>query len=267
MMAGEGSRTIGSDGMKWLVALMLMLGIAHAADIGLSPPRLELTVEPGETVTETVTLLTDAVDDQQIQVELDDFTLDPEGNLTTLPVGSLDSSSAAWITPELTDFVLAGGEGRDFRVSVTVPNDVSLEGTYHAMVFFTVVPAPTETSGIGVVTTTRIGLTIYVTVASTEKNTAELVDFFQNDDKTMTFAIANTGNTIMRLGGQIELRDEAGETKYVVEVPDVPVLRESERDVTLDLPAAMEPGFYVALALIEDSRSGLLVGELPIEVK
>jgi hypothetical protein len=254
--------------MKKLFLLLLSLvSFAQAADIGLSPPRLEFTVEPGETVTETVTLLTDAVEDQQMQVEVTDFTLDPAGELSTLSAGSLDTSSAPWITPEITDFVLAGGDGRDFRVSITVPDDASLEGTYHAMVFFTVVPPPSETSGIGVVTTTRIGLTIYVTVASTEKNTSELVDFFQDDDKTMTFAVANTGNTVMRLGGQIELRNEAGETKYVVEVPDVPVLRESERDVTLDLPAEMEPGFYVALALIKDSRSGLLVGELSIEVK
>jgi hypothetical protein len=252
---------------KILFALLSLVGFAHAADIGLSPPRLEFTVEPGETVTETVTLLTDAVEDQQMQVEVDDFTLSPTGEVSTLPAGSLDTSSAPWLTPELTDFVLAGGEGREFRVSVTVPNDASLEGTYHAMVFFTVVPPPTETSGIGVVTTTRIGLTIYVTVASTETNTSELVDFFQDDAKTMTFAVANTGNTVMRLGGHIEFRDEAGDTKYTVEVPDVPVLRDSERDVTLDLPAKMEPGFYTALAFIEDSRSGLLVGELPLEVK
>jgi hypothetical protein len=252
---------------KILLILLSLVGFAQAADIGLSPPRLEFTVEPGETVTETVTLLTDAVEDQQMQVAIEDFTLDPAGEISTLPAGSLDSSSSPWITPELTDFVLAGGDGKEFRVSITVPNDASLEGTYHAMVFFTVVPPPSEASGIGVVTTTRIGLTIYVTVASTETNTSELVDFFQDDDKTMTFAVANTGNTVMRLGGQIELRNEAGETKYVVEVPDVPVLRESERDVTLDLPTEMEPGFYVALALIEDSRSGLLVGELPIEVK
>lgn len=252
---------------KLLLILLSLFGFAQAADIGLSPPRLDLTVEPGETITETVTLLTDAVADQQIQVEISDFTLSPEGELTTLPAGSLDYSSSTWMQPELGDFVLAGGEGRDFRVSVTVPNDASLEGTYHTMVFFTVVPPPNETDGIGVITTTRIGLTIYVTVASTENNSAELIDFFQDDDETMTFAVANTGNTVMRLGGQIELRNEAGETKYVVEVPDVPVLRESERDVTLDLPADMEPGFYVALALVEDSRSGLLVGELPIEVK
>jgi hypothetical protein len=40
----------------------------------------------------------------------------------------------------------------------------------------------------------------------------------------------------MRLGGEIQLRDEAGEVRHVMEVPDVPVLRESERELTFDLP-------------------------------
>ncbi|MGL4611359.1 MAG: hypothetical protein ACRCYY_17065 [Trueperaceae bacterium] len=247
--------------------LLLGFNLAFAADIGLSPARLDLTVEPGETITETITLLTDAVSEQQIQVEVSDFTLDPVGELNTLPAGSLEYSSANWLQPELTDFVLAGSEGRDFRISVTVPEDASLAGSYHAMVFFTVVPPPTETQGIGVITTTRIGLTIYVTVSNSEDNSAELVDFFQNDEKTVTFAVANTGNTVMRLGGQVELRDEAGETKYALDIPDLPVLCESEREVTLELPTNIESGFYTALALVEDSRRGLLVGELPIKIE
>ncbi len=253
--------------MKRLFALLCLFSFAYAADIGISPPRLELVVEPGETITEAITLLSDAIEEQQMQVIVEDFTLDPKGDLSTLPPGSLEHSASNWLQPELTDFVVAGGEGQEFRISVTVPNDASLSGTYHGMVFFTVVPPLSETSGIGVVTTARIGLAVYVTVASTEQSGSEMVDFFQEEDSSLTFAIANTGNTVMRLAGRIELRNEAGEAKYVLEVPDVPVMRESEREVTMELPEDIEPGFYTALALVEDSRSGLLVGDLTFEVK
>jgi hypothetical protein len=251
---------------RYLFILWFLLTFAYAADIGISPPRLELIVEPGATVTESIMLLADAVEEQQLQVIVEDFTLDPKGDLATLPPGSLEHSASAWLQPELTDFVMAGGDGREFRISVTVPSDASLSGTYQGMVFFTVVPPPTETSGIGVVTTARIGLAVYVTVANTEQGGSEMVDFFQEDDGSLTFAVANTGNTVMRLAGRIELRNEAGETKYALEVPDVPVLRESEREVTLELPEDVEPGFYTALALVEDSRGGLLVGDLTFEV-
>jgi hypothetical protein len=134
------------------------------------------------------------------------------------------------------------------------------------MAFFTVVPPPTEGSGVGVVTTTRVGLTVYVTVAGTEQGGAEFVDLYASDDRTLTATILNGGNTVMRLGGVVELRDEAGEVVRRLEVPDVPVLRESERELDFALPADLPSGFYVALALIEDSRGGVLAGELAFDV-
>ncbi|MDF1524136.1 MAG: hypothetical protein P1P87_15135, partial [Trueperaceae bacterium] len=137
---------------------------------------------------------------------------------------------------------------------------------HQAMVFFTVVPPPTDTPGVGVTTTTRVGLTVYVTVTGTERSGSELVDLYQPDDATLAAVVVNTGNTVMRLGGVIELRDEAGEVVQRLPVPDVPVLRESEREVRFALPNDLEPGFYVVLALIEDDRGGLLAGELTIEV-
>jgi len=252
---------------RYLTLLLLSLVCsAHAADIGLSPPRLEFSGQPGETVTETVIILTDAPVVQQVQVETGDWSMDPSGDVVFLPSGSVDVSASPWLEPETTAFDLSASSSREFRVSVTIPADAELNGTYHGMVFFTVVPPPTETSGVGVITTTRIGLTIYVTVTGTEDNSSDLVDLFQSDDRAVTAAVANTGNTVMRLGGYLELRDEMGETKYRLEVPDVPVLRGGEREVELSLPEEVEPGFYIALALIEDDRGGLLVGELPLEV-
>jgi hypothetical protein len=247
--------------------LILLISVAHASDIGLSPPRLELSLRPGETVTETITLLTETLSEQQIQVTLGDWTLDPLGELVLLPVGSLPASAALWIAPETSDFILPARSSRDFRLSVTLPSDSALDGTYHAMVFFTVVPPQVEGDGLSVVTTTRIGLTLYLTVAGTEKSGSELIDLFQSDDTSLTFVVVNLGNTVMRLGGRLELRGEDGATRYTIAIPDLPVLRESEREVTLELPPEIAPGFYTALALIEDSRGGLLAGELPLEIR
>ncbi len=178
----------------------------------------------------------------------------------------MPESSSSWITPEALDILIPPEESREFRFSVSVPDDPSLEGTYHGAMFFRVVPPPTETSGIGVITTTRIGLIVYVTILSTEKNDSELVDFYIDEtaeNQALKLIIANNGNTLMRLGGRIELRDQTGESQFEIEVLDLAILRESEREITLALPENMPSGFYVALAVIEDSRGGLLAGELP----
>jgi hypothetical protein len=249
-----------------LLTLLLIVSAAYAADIGLTPPRLELVGRPGSTVTHTFLLLTDAASEQQITSALSDWTLDPIGSLAFVPVGSVTESASAWLELDATDFILEAQSSREMRLSVSIPNDPDLNGTYHGMVFFSIVPPASETEGVGVVTTTQVGLTVYVTVAGTEQNSAELADFYQQDEQNLAVAVVNTGNTVMRLSGALELRDESGQVSYRLDVPDVPVLRESERELTFRLPDGIEPGFYVALALIQDSRGGTLVGELPIQV-
>ncbi len=250
--------------LAFSILTLLLASFAQASDIGLSPPRLALTGSPGQTLTETIILVTDSSAPLQVSTEISDWTLDATGNITFLPANSLEHSAANWISLESTDFLLEPDSSRELRVSVTIPPDAK-GGTYHDMVFFRVVPPESVLSGVGVVTTTRIGLTVYITVAGSEQNSAEVVDFFQQDEASLMLAVANTGNTLMRLGGNVELRDETGEVRYTVEVPDVPVLRDSEREVLLPLPE-VDAGFYVALALIQDSRGELLVAELPISV-
>jgi hypothetical protein len=251
---------------RLLLALLALAPTAFAADIGISPPRLDLTAAAGETVVATVTVLTSALAEQQVEAAPADWTLDLAGQLTVLAVGSGLHSATPWVELDTDAFTLPALGSREVRIAVTVPADATLSGTHHTMLFFSVVPAPNEAQGFGVVTTTRVGLTLYLTIAGTEVAGSELVDLYQEGDGSLTAVVLNTGNTTMRLAGAVELRDESGAVRYRLEVPDVPVLRESERAVTFDLPAEIEPGLYVALALIEDSRGGVLAGELLLEV-
>ena len=246
------------------LALLLFAAQALAADIGVSPPRLELSGAPGQRLTTTVTVLTMSEREQQVATDVGDWSLALDGDLVFFPGGTLATTSARWIDVDTFDFEIAPRASREVRLDITIPEDA--EGTHHAMVFFTAVPPPSEGSGVSIVTTSRVALTVYVTVSGTEVNGAELVDLYQSDADTLTAVVLNTGNTVMRLGGVIELRDEAGEVRHRLEVRDSPVLRESERELRFRLPEDIESGFYVALALIEDSRGGILAGELPFDV-
>jgi hypothetical protein len=251
--------------LPFALFLALLLGApAWGSDIGLTPPRMLLSAPAGGTITATFSVLTSAATEQAVEAALSDWFLDVAGDITFLAPGPLPDSAAGWLALESDTFVLEPASSRELRLEVIVPPDA--EGTHHAMVFFTVVPPPSDTPGVGVTTTTRVGLTVYVTVTGTERSGSELVDLYQPDDATLAAVVVNTGNTVMRLGGVIELRDEAGDVVHRLPVPDVPVLRESEREVRFALPEDLESGFYVVLALIEDDRGGLLAGELPLEV-
>ena len=248
------------------LAATFAAGLVHASDIGLTPPRIELVAIRGSSGSTSVTVLTTSAREQRIEVLLEDWTLGITGRLSFLPVGHSGHTANRWIRLESDSFVLEPRGSRDVRIAVDVPDDEGLEGTYHGMVFFTVAPPELDTPGAGVATTTRIGLTVYVTIAGTERAGSELVDMYQPDNRSLTTVILNTGNTLLRLGGAVEIRDEAGDVVRRLEVPDVPVLRESERELTFTLPDDLPSGFYVALALVEDSRGGILAGELPVDV-
>ena len=246
------------------IGLLAALASGMAADIGISPPRVDLAGVPGQRLTTTVTVLTMSEREQQVEAEVSDWTMGVSGDIAFFPSGTLPTSSGPWIDFDAFDFVLEPGGGREVRLDVTVPEDA--EGTHHAMVFFTVVPPPTEASGIAVVTTSRVAFTVYVTVSGTEVRGSELVDLYMPGPDAITAVVVNTGNTVMRVGGHVELRDEDGVVRHRLEVRDTPILRESERELTFRLPDDLPSGFYVALALIEDSRGGILAGELPFDV-
>ena len=250
--------------VRGLITIMACFGMAFAADIGISPTRLELEGTPGGTIVTTARVLTTADTEQLIAIHLSDWVMGVSGSLTFLAADTTATSAASWLVVEVSELVLPPSGTRDLRLDVSLPEDA--EGTHHAMVFFTVVPPPRDDRAVGVATTTRIGLTVYVTVTGTERSGSELVDMYQPDEDSLTAVILNTGNTVMRLGGVVEIRDEAGDVVRRLDVPDVPVLRESERELTFALPDDLESGFYVALALIEDSRGGILAGELPFDV-
>lgn len=250
-----------------LVALLTLLAVAHAADIGISPARLEFSARPGDTVSATVTVLKGAGAEQQVTTEVNDWTLDLVGEISYRDPGTVGFSASAWLDVDVPDFLLAAGRSEQpVRIELVVPSDPGLEGTYHTVLFFTVVTPPGDTGPVGVTTTTRVGVITYVTIEGTEQVEVEIADFFDVDDRTLSVVLFNGGNTVIRAGGVVELRDEAGGLVRSLPLPSVPVMRGSEREILLSLPDDLEPGFYVALALVDDGRGDLLVGEVVLDV-
>jgi hypothetical protein len=159
-----------------LLTSLMFCGIAVAADIGISPPRVELTGMPGETLITTVAVLTSAGGTQQVATTFSDWSMGPTGDVTYFAPSTATYGATGWFVVDADDFVLGARGSREVRLAVTIPLDQAVEGTYHGTVFFTIVPPPNETRGIGVITTARVGFTVYVTIAGTERVGSELVD-------------------------------------------------------------------------------------------
>lgn len=200
---------------------------------------------------------------QQVAVDVEDWLMSADGGLTFLPSGATATSANPWIELGADAFTLPARSERQVRISYRIP-PAGVAGTYRSAVLFRVVP-PSDEAGT-VRPTVRIGFLAYVTVAGTETQGSQLVDFYQENDKHLMLVVDNTGNTVTRLSGGVSIRNEAGDEVVSIPVDDVPVLRESERNVRVELPDGLPSGFYVAVALVQDRRGGLLAGELSLEV-
>lgn len=248
-----------------LLTILCLMSVGFAADIGLSPPRIEVAIPRGGTVTEVVSLISTGGKAQELAVSKGDWAQDESGRIAFLPPGQGDFSATSWVT--LSSDVLAlpaDGQSR-FRFTVSVPSNDALRGTYRTVVFFETSPSAPQKQGNTIRMKQRLGLILYVTVAGTEVNGSKVSDMYA-EGQTIHAIVSNTGNTLMRYSGSIEVRDSAGATVTSVPLASGPILRESDRDVSVAMPD-LPTGYYVLLLLLKDSRGGLLTGQLPYEVK
>jgi hypothetical protein len=82
-------------------------------------------------------------------------------------------------------------------------------------------------------------------------------------------AVANTSKRNMRTKGTMTIFDAAGKEVVQVPVPDVPVLPQSEREVTItafDAAKPLPPGEYRVEVKIDVGMPALIVGETTLKV-
>lgn len=248
-----------------LFALLTAMSAASAADIGLSPARLSLTAAPGGTVRGETTVFSTSTKPVTLTVSTGDWTQDSSGKLTFLPPGKADFSATPWATLSASSVQVPPGGSSTVGISFKVPDDPSLAGTYQTVVFFETNASPSQSGGAQLLTKQRLGLVVYLTIAGTGKDGSKLSDMYV-DGHDLMVVLTNTGNTLMRASGRVELRNGSGKTVATLPISDVPVMRGSERDLGLSLPKDLAPGYYVALAVINDSRGSSLVGQLPFNL-
>ena len=252
---------------RWYLVLpiLMLMSAAMAADIGMSPPRLDVTVPLGATVTETTSLFSTGDKPQSLDVALGDWIQTESGSLSYLKAGEDPYSASSWITLSSDVVAVPAGGSLDYRFSITAPNDPSLQGTYKSVIFFATQAARDMAHGNAFLTRQRIGLIVYVTIAGTAKPSVQISDFYRQG-KNLLLTMSNSGNVVSRLGGKVELRDQAGSTVDSLAIPDVPVQRDGIRTVQLELPTNLDPGFYVALALVKPDNASLQAGQLQLQL-
>jgi hypothetical protein len=244
--------------------------------VEVSPLRVELRANPGGAHTQNVTLRNRGDAPVRIHASLEDWFLSRDGTPQFKPVSGTESFSASdWVRLSGSELVLQPGAEGNLRFTTTIPTGID-DGGYRAAVVFEFDPGSSGglRPGGAVSFRSRIVTLVYATVGL-PKVAIDLTDVRGREtDGRLThvvIALRNTSRASARTKGMIVITDAGGKTVRKVELPDVPVLPASERDVAVEVSGGagapiLSAGRYRIEVKLDVGMPDVLVGETTITV-
>ena len=259
-----------------LGALLLHAPSASAQmSVEVSPLRVELTAGPGSTTTQAITVANAGSDPVRVRSIATDWDLSRDGAPQFEGVAEGGPYSAtSWIRVAPPEQVIDPGKEATVRFSLSVPAAIQ-PGGYRTGVLFEFGSATVNPVARGrqVMFKSRIATLIYVSVGQPTMS-AELTDLAVRTLGKQTHVVAtvkNSSRRYVRTRGNLILLDQSGRNVREFPVPDVPLLPESEREVSITVidpekPVAIEPGDYRVEVRLDVGLPALLVGETTLKV-
>ncbi len=259
-----------------IAALLLTVGTASAqVSVEVSPLRVELTAGPGSTTTQGITVSNAGTEPLRVRAIATDWDLSRDGapQFESAIEGG-PYSATSWIRVAPPEQVIEPGKNTIVRFSLSVPADVTPGGYRTGVLFeFGSATASPLARGRQVMFKSRIATLIYVSVGQPPM-AAELTDLLVKTLGPQTNVIAvvkNSSRRYVRTRGSLILFDQSGRNVREVPVPDVPLLPESEREVSItvidaDKHLVVDPGTYKIELRMDVGLPALLVGETTLNV-
>lgn len=230
-------------------------------DLEVSPIRAEHQLQAGEMETNVVRVQNLGDEPLRIRVSFQDWQLDRQGELRFSRPGTHPRSLARWLELNPPDFQLQSGQTREVRYTMTVPATAAPGSYWTALLVDSQAVKPGTVSPKRLAVVGRVAVMLYNTVGQVE--VSGRFESFQvlPERRQLKFilTLANPGQVFFRpRRSKISIKDPQGQEIAQVEVPDVPILPGTTRDLiwTKDLP--LKPGQYQAEALLDIGRRALL---------
>lgn len=243
--------------------------------VEVTPLRVELKLAAGANHTQVVTLRNEAKKAVRVRARVDDWYLSKDGTPQFKPAEpTYPYSAAAWLRVNPPEQLVAAGATALVRFTTTVPAGTE-DGGYRCAVMFEFDPPDADPAARArdVMFRGRVATLLYATVG----NPVPAVDLTDLQVKTakgqppsVVATLKNTSRTHVRTNGTLYIYDGSGNVVRQMVVPNVPVLPESERDVTIYTAGEKEPplppGTYRVEVKIDVGLKAIIAGETTMEV-
>lgn len=207
---------------------------AEQVSISVSPQSLDLSINPGESVTNVFRITNGS--DQSITLATTPKNFLPRGNEGAIELIEDDTafSLAEWISVSPEEAVTVGAKRTvDFEVTISAPTNAQPGGHFGSVVFRTV---PDEREGSAALISQEIAPVILVKIPGDADESGEITSFeatrqlWSNQDSISFEAIvANTGNVHYQPRGQITIKNMFGAEVAQIQVEGRNVIPGAER--------------------------------------
>lgn len=261
-----------------VVAAVVGLAPAWAiaqVSVQVTPLRVELSGQPGDSHTEAITLTNQGATPIRVRSTIEDWHLSKDGTpqFGPAPAGTW-WSAATWLRLAPPEQVVEPGREAVVRFTLAVPDGTDPAGYRAAIMFEFADPAANPATGGKQVTfRSRIATVIYVTVGQPPV-AVDLTNLVVRGEAgkppQLIATLDNTGRVHVRTKGLLTIYNQSGTVVREVDLPSAPVLPESEREVAIPIgderDPPLAPGAYRVEVKIDVGLRALLVGETVLTI-
>jgi len=202
-------------------------------DFTLGPGKIELFLNPGESVTRNLLITNRLGRPMKFRVELEDFTGSSTGERAAVLLGNKRSpySLRDFLHPEIWEFTLSHGERMVLPVTVTIPQEMEPGGLYGSVLISTspsedFLEREEEKAKGQVRLVARVGALFFVRVKGKVKeegrlekfDTVNSKKFYQSGPIYFSIYYRNTGNVHLDPYGIIEVKNILGRKIGEIEI-------------------------------------------------
>jgi hypothetical protein len=195
--------------------------------LGLSPLRISLSLKPGQSYTDSLTLNNESAFRVRVRAQLLDFKIDENQEPQFGHFREERQSCAAFLRLSRSDFEIAEHEPTIIRYTLKLPAEAN-PGTYFCAVGFSTATIP-WVGDLGMSINVRVVATFYVTVGpprlvGTVKQLVIEKDAEGSDKERVVCVLANEGPYVWRPEGQVEVVRRNGQIVEKIPFKALPVL-------------------------------------------
>ena len=283
-------RTMNRTALSRRVWLAIFLGLFVGALVGvstelygqgvrISPLIIEVSLNPGEIWTETITIENSTDEDLLVELVKADFDMLESGAMQFLEAGSSASSLTDWLSLPKGELVVKAGETKGVSLSISRPEDDSAACPRWGAIIIQV-PGLARTikpeQGPSIAVNIRYAVPILQWEPMLAEKSGRLVNmdtqFVESQEGKLQAVVVsatfvNSCENILKVDVRFEVRNETGDTVATDEIKDRVVLPGHRRIFTTRFSVDdWPPGRYLALAILDYGGETLTGGQWPFGI-